>query len=142
MAKVDANPLTTAQREIMEIVWQNGEVTVAEVRVELATKRKIARNTVQTMMVRLLNRSASCPVTPSKRMNGRYNITVIHPVPPAPSASAHNPPSTTLSSRAPRSRLSLIAPHVIVASSAVNPPRCRGCFCLAVEFIGMQGSWR
>ena len=39
MAKPDASPLTAAQREIMEIVWQCGEVTVAEVRDALSAKR-------------------------------------------------------------------------------------------------------
>ena len=56
MAKPDASPLTEAQREIMEIVWQRGEVTVAEVRDALSTKRDLARNTVQTMLVRLEER--------------------------------------------------------------------------------------
>lgn len=53
MAKVDSSPLTDAQREIMEIVWQRGEVTVSEVRNALAARRELARNTVQTMIVRL-----------------------------------------------------------------------------------------
>ena len=53
MAKADASPLTEAQREIMEVVWERGEVTVSEVRTALAQRRAVARNTVQTMMVRL-----------------------------------------------------------------------------------------
>jgi len=53
MAKADSSPLTDAQREIMEIVWQRGEVTVSEVRAALAQRRELARNTVQTMIVRL-----------------------------------------------------------------------------------------
>ena len=53
MAKTDSPPLTDAQREIMEIVWQRGEVTVSEVRDALAQRRELARNTVQTMIVRL-----------------------------------------------------------------------------------------
>jgi predicted transcriptional regulator len=53
MAKREATPLTDAQREIMELVWTRGEVTVSEVRKILADKRQIARNTVQTMIVRL-----------------------------------------------------------------------------------------
>ncbi len=56
MAKNDATPLTDAQREIMEIVWRRGEVTVSEVREALAEHRKLARNTVQTMIVRLEER--------------------------------------------------------------------------------------
>jgi predicted transcriptional regulator len=53
MVKDDLSPLTAAQREIMEIVWQCGEVTVSEVHRALAKKRPVARNTVQTMIVRL-----------------------------------------------------------------------------------------
>ena len=53
MAKADSSPLTDAQREIMEIVWERGEVTVSEVRHALAERRRLARNTVQTMIVRL-----------------------------------------------------------------------------------------
>ena len=53
MAKANSPPLTDAQREIMEIVWQRGEVTVSEVRDALAKRRELARNTVQTMIVRL-----------------------------------------------------------------------------------------
>jgi predicted transcriptional regulator len=56
MASPDTSPLTPAQREIMELVWDRGEVTVAEVRAALSTKRDVARNTVQTMMVRLEDR--------------------------------------------------------------------------------------
>ena len=53
MAKTDSSPLTDAQREIMEIVWERGEATVSEVRDALAQRRQLARNTVQTMIVRL-----------------------------------------------------------------------------------------
>jgi len=53
MAKADSAPLTDAQREIMEIVWKRGEVTVSEVRDALSQRRELARNTVQTMIVRL-----------------------------------------------------------------------------------------
>jgi len=56
MAKAETNPLTPAQREIMEIVWESGEVTVADVRAALSASRDVARNTVQTMMVRLEER--------------------------------------------------------------------------------------
>ncbi len=53
MTKSDPAPLTAAQREIMEVVWKRGEVTVSEVREALTKQRKLARNTVQTMIVRL-----------------------------------------------------------------------------------------
>ena len=50
------SPLTEAQREIMEVVWERGEATVSEVREALsqaAGKREPARNTIHTMIVRL-----------------------------------------------------------------------------------------
>lgn len=56
MAKPDTTPLTQAQREIMEVVWDRDEVTVTQVRDELAQRRDVARNTVQTMIVRLEER--------------------------------------------------------------------------------------
>ena len=56
MAKADKVPLTEAQREIMEIVWDCEEVTVTEVRDQLAKRRDVARNTIQTMIVRLEHR--------------------------------------------------------------------------------------
>ncbi|MFT4557195.1 MAG: BlaI/MecI/CopY family transcriptional regulator [Planctomycetales bacterium] len=56
MANAETNPLTPAQREIMEVVWESSEVTVAEVRAALSANRDVARNTVQTMMVRLEER--------------------------------------------------------------------------------------
>jgi predicted transcriptional regulator len=55
LAKAEV-PLTPSQREIMEIVWERGEVTVAQVRETLAAKRDVARNTIQTMIVRLEDR--------------------------------------------------------------------------------------
>ena len=56
MAKQDTTPLTEAQREIMEVVWDQDEVTVTQVRDELAQRREVARNTIQTMIVRLEER--------------------------------------------------------------------------------------
>jgi predicted transcriptional regulator len=46
-------PLAEGQLEIMEIVWQRGEVTASEVWKALSGRRKVARNTVQTMLQRL-----------------------------------------------------------------------------------------
>jgi predicted transcriptional regulator len=45
--------LSPAQREIMEIVWQRGEVTANEVRRVLERTRKVARNTVRTLLERM-----------------------------------------------------------------------------------------
>jgi BlaI family transcriptional regulator, penicillinase repressor len=46
-------PLSEAQLEIMNVVWERGEVTVAEVWRALSAHRKLARNTVLTMLMRL-----------------------------------------------------------------------------------------
>ena len=46
-------PLSKVQREVMQIIWEHGELSVSEVRSHLAPRRDLARNTVQTMLVRL-----------------------------------------------------------------------------------------
>lgn len=46
-------PLSDAQLEIMNVVWDLGEVSVADVRDLLSKQRSISRNTVQTVMTRL-----------------------------------------------------------------------------------------
>ena len=56
MANKNPPPLSEAQREIMDVVWERGEVTVTEVRAALAGRRDLARNTVQTTIVRLEER--------------------------------------------------------------------------------------
>ena len=53
MSKPKPAPLSKAQTEIMEIIWEQEEVTVSEVWETLSQRRPVARNTVQTMMVRL-----------------------------------------------------------------------------------------
>ncbi len=45
--------LSAAQLEIMNVVWERGEVTISEVWRELQQRRKIARATVQTVIFRL-----------------------------------------------------------------------------------------
>ena len=45
--------LTRAQGEIMEIIWERGEVSASEVRRVLARTRKVARNTVRTLLERM-----------------------------------------------------------------------------------------
>jgi predicted transcriptional regulator len=53
----DRNPalpsLSGAQREIMEIVWDRGEVSANEVRDILSEKRDLAKNTVRTLLERM-----------------------------------------------------------------------------------------
>jgi predicted transcriptional regulator len=59
-AKAEAAPtergLSPAQLEVMEVVWQRGEVGVADVWKTLGERRGIARNTVQTTLARLHER--------------------------------------------------------------------------------------
>ncbi len=45
--------LTPAQGEIMEIIWERGEVSASDVRRVLARTRKVARNTVRTLLERM-----------------------------------------------------------------------------------------
>jgi len=46
-------PLSEAQLEIMNVVWDRGEVTVADVWKAVASRRKVSRNTILTMLTRL-----------------------------------------------------------------------------------------
>lgn len=45
--------LSLSQREIMEIVWDRGEVSASHVRVILSKKRELAKNTVRTLLERM-----------------------------------------------------------------------------------------
>ena len=49
----DLPDLSPAQREIMEIIWERGEVTASEVQRVLSRTRKVARNTVRTLLERM-----------------------------------------------------------------------------------------
>ena len=53
MAKRDLPPLSEAQLEIVNVVWDRGEATVGEVWRALAKLRPVSRNTVSTMVTRL-----------------------------------------------------------------------------------------
>lgn len=47
-------PLSEAQREIMEVVWDHGEVSARSVRETLSARdRDVARNTVRTLLERM-----------------------------------------------------------------------------------------
>ena len=48
--------ISDAQREIMNIVWDQGEVGVAEVWRMLSARRPVARNTVLTLISRLVDK--------------------------------------------------------------------------------------
>jgi BlaI family transcriptional regulator, penicillinase repressor len=49
----DLPELTPAQREIMEIIWERGELSASEVRRILSQTRTVARNTVRTLIERM-----------------------------------------------------------------------------------------
>ena len=49
----DMPELTPAQREIMEIIWERGELSASEVRRILSQTRPVARNTVRTLIERM-----------------------------------------------------------------------------------------
>ena len=53
-------PLSEAQMEIMNVVWNRGEATVADVWKALGSQRKLARSTVVTMLTRLEEKGWLC----------------------------------------------------------------------------------
>ena len=53
MAKNAPQALSDAQQEIMEIIWDRGELSVSEIWNVLQERREVDRNTVQTMIVRI-----------------------------------------------------------------------------------------
>lgn len=48
--------LSEAQVEIMNVVWERGEATLGDIWRELAAHRVVARNTVQTLLTRLVDK--------------------------------------------------------------------------------------
>src|SRR5262245_23019540 len=46
-------PLSDAQREIMEIIWERGELSASSLREILESRRPVARNTVRTLLERM-----------------------------------------------------------------------------------------
>lgn len=48
--------LSPAQREIMEIIWEQPQMAASEVMHVLSKKRKVARNTVRTLLERMENK--------------------------------------------------------------------------------------
>ncbi|HLK56300.1 MAG TPA: BlaI/MecI/CopY family transcriptional regulator [Chthonomonadaceae bacterium] len=49
-------PLSEAQTEIMNVIWEQGEVTLAQICTALTAHRVLARNTVQTQLTRLVEK--------------------------------------------------------------------------------------
>jgi BlaI family penicillinase repressor len=56
MKKKAAPALSPAQMELMELVWERGQIGVAEAWKALSARRPVARNTVQTTLARLHER--------------------------------------------------------------------------------------
>ena len=50
MARKTADPLTPLELEIMKVLWETGPAAVQTVQEHLAPERKLAYNTVQTML--------------------------------------------------------------------------------------------
>src|SRR2546423_525410 len=90
--KPEALPaLSEAQLEIMQLVWERGEVTVTDVWSVLAQRRGVARNTVLTLMDRL-GRGAP-PRAPSRRAPQRAVVCDARRRPPHPRPRAPRTPS-------------------------------------------------
>jgi len=53
MPKPELPPLSEAQLEIINIVWDQGKATVGKIWKVLAKRRSVSRNTVSTMVTRL-----------------------------------------------------------------------------------------
>lgn len=52
-SSLPTSDLTESQAEIMEIVWERGEVSALEVREVLCERRDVARNTIRTLLGRM-----------------------------------------------------------------------------------------
>jgi len=75
MKKRESAPISEAQREIMNIVWAGGEVGVAEVWRVLSARRPVARNTVLTLITRLVDKGWLEP----RRVGNAYRYTAARP---------------------------------------------------------------
>ncbi len=53
MPKPEPPPLSEAQLEILNIVWDQGRATVGQISKALASRRSVSRSTVSTMVTRL-----------------------------------------------------------------------------------------
>ena len=75
MKKRESAPISEAQREIMNIVWDQGKVGVADVWRILSTRRPIARNTVLTLITRLVDKGWLEP----RRVGNAFRYTATRP---------------------------------------------------------------
>ena len=53
---IDLPALSESQLEVMHVVWSRDEVTLGDVWTALTTKRPLAKNTVQTLLSRLVDK--------------------------------------------------------------------------------------
>ncbi len=75
MKKRTTAPISEAQREIMNIVWDAGEAGVADVWRILSDRRPVARNTVLTLITRLVNKGW----LQSRRVGNAFRYTAARP---------------------------------------------------------------
>jgi predicted transcriptional regulator len=68
-------PMSDAQREIMEIVWERGEAGVGEVWRALSQRRSVARNTILTLITRLVAKGWLVP----RREGNAFRYTAAFP---------------------------------------------------------------
>jgi BlaI family transcriptional regulator, penicillinase repressor len=68
-------PLSKAQREIMNIVWDAGEAGVADVWRIISQRRDVARNTVLTLITRLVDKGWLRP----RRVGNAFRYTAARP---------------------------------------------------------------
>lgn len=61
MARPKSNELTAAEQKVMQVLWQNGPLTVREIAEELNQQQQLAYTTVQTLCRILLDKGhVSC----------------------------------------------------------------------------------
>ncbi len=64
----DKYDITDSELEIMQVLWKNGKCTLAEIITELDKVKKRNKNTVKTLLYRLVDKGA----VKSKKNNGQY----------------------------------------------------------------------
>jgi predicted transcriptional regulator len=68
-------PLSDAQREIMNLIWDTGEMGVADVWRVLSTRRTVARNTILTLITRLAEKGW----LEARRVGNAFRYTAVRP---------------------------------------------------------------
>jgi predicted transcriptional regulator len=71
----DKQPLTELQISILRILWQRGEVTVAELWEELYRERRLAQTTIATLVARLQKRGILARRTQDRQFVYRALVT-------------------------------------------------------------------